>query len=495
MVGRRHRGRSRETGLVGAARCGQQSGRMHQGRGLQEPGLGSGRFPEGPVPTLPSCSSGPFLLPASQPSLLCLFQLSESSLGILLSSPSALSRATGLSSATIPSSFLYSLAPCAFSSYYCSQLSPLSFTVPPLTLILLFLSMSIHLTLIPSLIASVLDSLPAYCVHSTHTQQHHPPLLLVPTAHFSMHCSLLCLTANVPECFSRKSDIRAQGSLMLSCLAFCFQCSVCWPSLGAAGTVGREGTGINITCSHPDIQTCNYIHWYLQLPGQGPPFFVSSHKSSIPVVDPAGWLSVAEDRRFSTLWLAQPRRRDTGMYCCALRAMGRGAGAAAGQAPRWVGLGGCGRGTAPAGPAGRSGSDGFPACPPGTGPGPLRHHSPGVPLPQLQNSTLCRELLLLLSLWPPALLPGQRQKPPITEVVAACAVLGKARWQPPATVIPREEQCLYSLHSKAGSRGASAPAARDPLVLPQGPGISPSQCIGMSSVSLWVLFLFWTPLT
>uniref|UniRef100_A0A8B9I330 Immunoglobulin V-set domain-containing protein n=1 Tax=Anser brachyrhynchus TaxID=132585 RepID=A0A8B9I330_9AVES len=122
-----------------------------------------------------------------------------------------------------------------------------------------------------------------------------------------MHCSLLCLTANVPECFSRKSDIRAQGSLMLSCLAFCFQCSVCWPSLGAAGTVGREGTGINITCSHPDIQTCNYIHWYLQLPGQGPPFFVSSHKSSIPVVDPAGWLSVAADRRFSTLWLAQPR--------------------------------------------------------------------------------------------------------------------------------------------------------------------------------------------
>lgn len=94
---------------------------------------------------------------------------------------------------------------------------------------------------------------------------------------------------------------------------------------------------------------------------------MSTHKSSVLVVDPVGQLSVAADHWFSTLWLDQLQRRDTAVYCCALRDMGRAPGTAAGQEPRWVGLGGCGRGTAPAGPAGRSGSDGFPACPPGTG--------------------------------------------------------------------------------------------------------------------------------
>ncbi|NXQ09512.1 TVA4 protein, partial [Vidua macroura] len=31
-----------------------------------------------------------------------------------------------------------------------------------------------------------------------------------------------------------------------------------------------EGTGINITCSHPKIQTSETIDWYRQLPGRGP---------------------------------------------------------------------------------------------------------------------------------------------------------------------------------------------------------------------------------
>lgn len=80
-----------------------------------------------------------------------------------------------------------------------------------------------------------------------------------------------------------------------------------------------------------------------------------------------GQLLVAADHWFSTLWLDKLRCRDTAVYCCALRDMGRAPGTVAGQEPRWVGLDGCGRGTAPAGPAGKSGSDGFPACPPGTG--------------------------------------------------------------------------------------------------------------------------------
>ncbi|NXQ77805.1 TVA4 protein, partial [Quiscalus mexicanus] len=31
-----------------------------------------------------------------------------------------------------------------------------------------------------------------------------------------------------------------------------------------------EGTGINITCSHPQIQINDRIQWYRLLPGQGP---------------------------------------------------------------------------------------------------------------------------------------------------------------------------------------------------------------------------------
>ncbi|XP_040392272.1 LOW QUALITY PROTEIN: uncharacterized protein LOC121059468 [Cygnus olor] len=114
----------------------------------------------------------------------------------------------------------------------------------------------------------------------------------------------------------------------------------------------RDGTGINITCSHPNIQTVDYIHWYRDLPGRGPAFLVSSRKDSRPVSDPEGWLWVAADRRSSALWLAQPRLRDAAVYYCALRATGRGAGAAAGQEPWRAGPGVCGGGEAGAQPPG-----------------------------------------------------------------------------------------------------------------------------------------------
>lgn len=114
----------------------------------------------------------------------------------------------------------------------------------------------------------------------------------------------------------------------------------------------RDGTGINITCSHPNIQTGEYIQWYRQLPGRGPALLVSSRKDSRPVSDPEGWLWVAADRRSSALWLAQPRLRDAAVYYCALRATGRGAGAAAGQEPWRAGPGVCGGGEAGAQPPG-----------------------------------------------------------------------------------------------------------------------------------------------
>ena len=114
-----------------------------------------------------------------------------------------------------------------------------------------------------------------------------------------------------------------------------------------------EGTGISISCSHPNIQSYDFIHWYRQLPGRSPAFLVSGTKGSQELRDPAGRLSVAADRRSSALWLAGPRRGDAAVYYCALGDTGRGAGAAAGQEPRRAGPGVCveGGGTAPGGPA------------------------------------------------------------------------------------------------------------------------------------------------
>ncbi|NXF42200.1 TVA4 protein, partial [Nyctibius bracteatus] len=62
-----------------------------------------------------------------------------------------------------------------------------------------------------------------------------------------------------------------------------------------------EGTGITINCSHPNIQSYDYISWYRQLPGRGPAFLVSGLKGSKEVAEPAGRLSVAHLRLHSDL--------------------------------------------------------------------------------------------------------------------------------------------------------------------------------------------------
>ncbi|XP_038018727.1 uncharacterized protein LOC119711997 [Motacilla alba alba] len=105
-----------------------------------------------------------------------------------------------------------------------------------------------------------------------------------------------------------------------------------------------ESTGINITCSHPQIQTGQTIYWYRQLPGRGPELFVSIFKDSKELPDSAGHVRVSEDRRSSALWLAVPRRGDAAVYYCALGTTGRGAGAAAGHEPPRAGPGGASRG-------------------------------------------------------------------------------------------------------------------------------------------------------
>ncbi|XP_059686206.1 T cell receptor alpha chain MC.7.G5-like, partial [Gavia stellata] len=78
-----------------------------------------------------------------------------------------------------------------------------------------------------------------------------------------------------------------------------------------------EGTGISINCSHTNIQSYDYIHWYRQLPGRGPAFLALTLKESKELRDPPGRLSVAADRRSSALWLSRPQRGDAAVYYCA----------------------------------------------------------------------------------------------------------------------------------------------------------------------------------
>ncbi|NWV42278.1 TVA4 protein, partial [Grantiella picta] len=79
-----------------------------------------------------------------------------------------------------------------------------------------------------------------------------------------------------------------------------------------------EGIGINISCSHPNIQTSEMIYWYRQLPGRGPELFVSGHKGFKELPEKAGSLWVSSDRKSSALYLSRPRRGDSAVYYCAL---------------------------------------------------------------------------------------------------------------------------------------------------------------------------------
>ncbi|NXI00284.1 TVA4 protein, partial [Pachycephala philippinensis] len=82
--------------------------------------------------------------------------------------------------------------------------------------------------------------------------------------------------------------------------------------------VTTERTGINIRCSHLNLRTGDYIHFYRQLPGRRPELLAVTAKASKDMRVPEGRLWVSADRRSSALWLARPRRGDSAVYYCAL---------------------------------------------------------------------------------------------------------------------------------------------------------------------------------
>uniref|UniRef100_A0A8C5NMJ6 Immunoglobulin V-set domain-containing protein n=1 Tax=Junco hyemalis TaxID=40217 RepID=A0A8C5NMJ6_JUNHY len=78
-----------------------------------------------------------------------------------------------------------------------------------------------------------------------------------------------------------------------------------------------EGTSITIKCSHANIRTGDFIHFYRQLPGQRPELLAVTAKAPKAVRVPKGRLTVSADRSSSSLWLAEPRRGDAAVYYCA----------------------------------------------------------------------------------------------------------------------------------------------------------------------------------
>uniref|UniRef100_A0A8C9KTB1 Immunoglobulin V-set domain-containing protein n=1 Tax=Serinus canaria TaxID=9135 RepID=A0A8C9KTB1_SERCA len=81
-----------------------------------------------------------------------------------------------------------------------------------------------------------------------------------------------------------------------------------------------EGTSISIKCSHPNIKTGDFIHFYRQRQGQSPELIAVTAKAAKEVRAPKGRLTVSADRRSSALWLAGPRVGDAAVYYCALGA-------------------------------------------------------------------------------------------------------------------------------------------------------------------------------
>ena len=78
-----------------------------------------------------------------------------------------------------------------------------------------------------------------------------------------------------------------------------------------------EGEDVNLPCNHSTIRVDDYIHWYRQNPNQSPQYVIRGLRG---IVDSSlASLTIASDRKSSTLVLPQVTLRDTAVYYCVLR--------------------------------------------------------------------------------------------------------------------------------------------------------------------------------
>ena len=80
---------------------------------------------------------------------------------------------------------------------------------------------------------------------------------------------------------------------------------------------GAEEEPVHLSCDHSTISGPEYVYWYRQIPHQGPEYLI--HGLNNNVTNRMASLSIAKDRKSSTLVLPQVTLRDTAVYYCVLR--------------------------------------------------------------------------------------------------------------------------------------------------------------------------------
>uniref|UniRef100_A0A4X1UXF0 Ig-like domain-containing protein n=1 Tax=Sus scrofa TaxID=9823 RepID=A0A4X1UXF0_PIG len=78
-----------------------------------------------------------------------------------------------------------------------------------------------------------------------------------------------------------------------------------------------EGEDVKLPCNHSTISGADYIHWYRQNPNQSPQHIIHGLQSN--VTNSMASLTIASDRKSSTLILPRVTLRDTAVYYCILR--------------------------------------------------------------------------------------------------------------------------------------------------------------------------------
>uniref|UniRef100_A0A9L0KF82 Ig-like domain-containing protein n=1 Tax=Equus asinus TaxID=9793 RepID=A0A9L0KF82_EQUAS len=78
-----------------------------------------------------------------------------------------------------------------------------------------------------------------------------------------------------------------------------------------------EGEDANLPCNHSSIGIADYIHWYRQNPSQNPQYIINGLQGN--VTNNMASLTIATDRKSSTLILPQVTLRDTAVYYCIVR--------------------------------------------------------------------------------------------------------------------------------------------------------------------------------
>ena len=78
-----------------------------------------------------------------------------------------------------------------------------------------------------------------------------------------------------------------------------------------------EGEDVTLPCSLSTVSGNEYIHWYRQNPNQSPQYVIRGLRGTVN--NSMAYLTIASDRKSSTLVLPQVTLRDTAVYYCVLR--------------------------------------------------------------------------------------------------------------------------------------------------------------------------------